>query len=96
MTLHSRALYQIDTINYLPRILAKYQACHVTYHFEVSSKNLQLVNQSQNRIQNPAFLFVSQPEIQGGNVKVICRVTGLILCKDSTYSTYLILLQTQN
>lgn len=53
MTLHSRALYQIDTINYLPRILVRHQAGHVTYLLEISSKNLKLVDKSQNRIQNP-------------------------------------------
>ena len=37
MTLHSRALYQIDTINYLPRILVRYQACHVTHQLKISS-----------------------------------------------------------
>lgn len=65
---------------HIPRILGKYQAClEKSFLYEF----VWLVNQSQNRIQNPAFWLVGQPQIRGGNFSMIGHMTRLIPCKDS-------------
>ena len=38
--------------NSLPRLLARYQACHVIYQHKISSINLQLDDQSESQILN--------------------------------------------
>jgi len=72
MTLHSRALYMKLTPStiYLPRILVRYQACHVTSQLKISSLYLWLADQPQNRIQN----LIGRPvNIHGVKFKVIHR-----------------------
>ena len=45
------------------RILARYQACHVTYQLKKFSMSFKLAEQSQKMIQKPAWLLVDQAEI---------------------------------
>ena len=55
-----------------------YQACHVTCLLKISSKNLQLGNQSESQFLNPVTWLVGQPQNYGGNFKMIGHMTNLI------------------
>ena len=50
-------------------ILARYQACQVTYQLEISSLNFQLVDQSESYIRNPIAPLAPHLQIVGGNFK---------------------------
>ena len=63
-----------------PRILAEYQACHVTYQLKFSSTNLMLADHSLNT----ALWLVSHHQINGVNFKLIDEVISLVPCKDSS------------
>ena len=65
---------------HIPRILARYQACHLISFLH---KFVWLADQSQNRTQNLDFWLVGQPQIHGGNFGLIDNLTRLIPCKDS-------------
>ena len=65
------------------RILTGYQGIHITCQLKISSKNLLLAEQSKSEILNPVLWSVNQPQINGGNVKLIDHVTSLVPCKDS-------------
>ena len=57
-TTHVVSLIFIDFI----RNIAGYRACHMTNLLRISPINLMLADQSQSRIQNPAFL-IGQPKL---------------------------------
>merc|ERR1719491_1851771 len=61
----------------LPRILARHQACHLTFQLKISSMNLRLADQSESRILNPFMGLVTQPQIHGGNFE-IGQLTSMI------------------
>ena len=61
---------------------------HTIYHLKVSSKNLQLVDQSESWILKLILWLVDQPQICGGNFRLIDHGTSLILCKDSNIDNY--------
>ena len=63
-----------------------YQACHVTCLLKISSRNLQLGNQSESQFLNPVMWLVGQPQNHGGNFKMIGHMTSLSLipCKYSS------------
>lgn len=65
------------------RILKRPRACHVTYQLKISILNLQLANQSQNRIQKPALCWVFHIQIHRWNFKLIDHVTSLMPYKVS-------------
>ena len=57
------------------RILARYQACHVTHQLGISSLNLLLIDPSEIRIQNLILWLVINPQIHGGNFMLVLNVT---------------------
>ena len=66
------------------RSLARYKACHVTYQLKMSFMSFCLAYQLFKLIQNPAFWLVGQPDIHGGNFKLIGHVTSLTPLQGST------------
>ena len=63
------------------RILARYQACHVTNQLKIFSIILKLSDQSKSQILN--LLLVGEQQYNGGNFKLIGHLTSLIPCKDT-------------
>ena len=59
------------------RILARYQAGHVTYQLKISSMYLLLADQSEIKIKIRFcdWSLVGQPQIQGGHFKLNDHVT---------------------